>query len=105
MSGAKTGKKVPGYSIGQPTYLVLLALEVARRILRHEYPRKNVTVPVPDRHHKTVKDGVTVFPQLQDSFFTPFTDISPAHIVDVPLTEVLTGKTTRPAMTVRLPAA
>ncbi|MBV8987859.1 MAG: substrate-binding domain-containing protein, partial [Solirubrobacterales bacterium] len=45
MSGAKTGKKLPGYSIGQPTYLVVLALELARRVLRHEYPRANVTVP------------------------------------------------------------
>ena len=105
MSGAKTGKKLPGYSIGQPTYLVLLALELARRVLRHEYPRKNVTVPFQTATTQTVKEGVNVFPQLQDSFFTPFTDITPAHIVDVPLTEVLTGKTTRPTMTVRLPAA
>ncbi len=105
MSGAKTGKKLPGYSIGQPTYLVLLALELARRILRHEYPRKNLTVPFQTATTQTVKPGVNVFPALQDSFFTPITDNTPEHLVDVPLSEVVTGKTTRSAMDVRLPAA
>jgi ribose transport system substrate-binding protein len=105
MSGAKTGKKLPGYSIGQPTYLVLLALELARRILRHEYPRKNVTVPFQTATDRTLKNGVNVFPQLQDSFFTPITDLTRQHLVDVPLAEVLTGKTTRPTMNVRLPSA
>lgn len=103
MSGAKTGKKLPAYSIGQPTYLVLVALELARRILRHEYPRKNVTIPFQTATTQTVKQGVTVFPDLQDSFFTPFTDISSARVVDVPLAEVQTGKTLRPRMTVKLP--
>jgi ribose transport system substrate-binding protein len=105
MSGAKTGKKLPGYSIGQPTYLVLLALELARRILRHDYPRKNVTVPFQTATTHTVKEGVTVFPQLQDSFFTPFTDNTPQHLVDVPLNAVLTGKTNRSTMNIRLPKA
>jgi ribose transport system substrate-binding protein len=105
MSGAKTGKKVPGYSIGQPTYLVLLALELARRILRHEYPRKSLTVPFQTATNDTLKDGVNVFPQLQDSFFTPITDITPQHLVDVPLSEVVTGKTTRATMNVKLPPA
>jgi ribose transport system substrate-binding protein len=105
MSGAKTGKKVPGYSIGQPTYLVLLALELARRILRHEYPRKNLTVPFQTATNATIKPGLNVFPQLPDAFFTPITDITPAHLVDVPLADVVTGKTTRPTMNVRLPAA
>ncbi len=105
MSGAKTGKKVPGYSIGQPTYLVLLALELARRILRHEYPRKNLTVPFQTATNATIKPGLNVFPKLPDAFFTPITDITPAHLVDVPLASVLTGKATRPTMNVRLPAA
>ncbi|MBV9817222.1 MAG: ABC transporter substrate-binding protein, partial [Solirubrobacterales bacterium] len=74
MLGTKTGKKLPGYSIGQPTYLVLLALELARRVLRHEYPRRNLTVPFQTATSQTVKVGLNVFPQLQDSFFTPFTD-------------------------------
>jgi ribose transport system substrate-binding protein len=105
MDGSKTGKKVPGYSIGQPTYLVLLALELARRILRHEYPRKDLTVPFQTATNQSIKPGVNVFPQLPDAFFTPITDITPEHLVDVPLAEVLTGKATRPTMNVRLPAA
>ncbi|MBV9048665.1 MAG: substrate-binding domain-containing protein [Solirubrobacterales bacterium] len=105
MSGAKTGKKLPGYSIGQPTYLVVLALELARRVLRHEYPRANVTVPFQTATTQTVKDGVNVFPQLQDSFFTPFTDITPARVVDVPLSDVLTGKASQPTMNIKLPPA
>lgn len=104
MAGIKTGKKLPAYSIGQPTYLVLLALELARRILRHEYPRKSLIVPFQTATTATVKAGVNMFPQLQDSFFTPFTDITPAHLVDVPLNEVLTGKATQPNAHVRLPA-
>ncbi len=105
MSGAKTGKKLRGYSIGQPTYLVLLALELARRVLRHEYPRTNLTVPFQTATTETVKDGVNVFPQLQDSFFTPFTDVTPARLVDVPLSDVLTGKATQPTMNIKLPPA
>ncbi|MBV8987604.1 MAG: hypothetical protein JO372_03485, partial [Solirubrobacterales bacterium] len=94
-----------GYSIGQPTYLVVLALELARRVLRHEYPRANVTVPFQTATTQTVKDGVNVFPQLQDSFFTPFTDITPARVVDVPLSDVLTGKASQPTMNIKLPPA
>ncbi len=103
MSGAKTGKKLPGFSIGQPTYLVLIALELARRILRHEYPRKSLTIPYPTATTATVKTGKTVFPQLQDSFFTPFTDTTSAHLVDVRLSEVVTGKPARDTINVRLP--
>ena len=105
MSGAKTGKKLQAFSIGQPTYLVLIALELARRILRHEYPRKNVTIPFPSATTESVKTGQTVFPQLQDSFFTPFTDTTSARLVDVPLSEVETGKPARSSIQIRLPRA
>jgi ribose transport system substrate-binding protein len=105
MSGEKTGKKLNAYSIGQPTYLVLLALELARRILRHEYPRKSLTVPFDTATTQSVKVGVSVFPQLEDSFFTPFTDTTSEHLVDVPLSEVLTGKPASSAIDVRLPPA
>lgn len=105
MSGAMNGHKLPGYSIGQPTYLVLIALELARRILRHEYPRKNVTIPFPTATTDSVKVGKTVFPDLQDSFFTPFSDTTPAHLVEMPLSEVETGQPTRSHLTVKLPKA
>jgi len=103
MSGAK-GTKLQAFSIGQPTYLVLIALELARRILRHEYPRKSLTVPYPTVTTQTVKVGQTVFPQLQDSFFTPFTDTTPAHLVNMPLSSVVTGKPVGATLDVRLPA-
>ena len=62
--GRRARRPSRGYSIGQPTYLVLLALETARRILRHEYPRKNITVPFPTGTNETIKPGTERFPQL-----------------------------------------
>ncbi len=103
MSGTKTGRRLQAYSIGQPPYLVLIGLELARRILRHEYPRKDLTVPFPTATTESVKNGQTVFPDLEDSFFTPFTDTTSAHLVDVPLSEVQTGKPASPSIKVRLP--
>jgi ribose transport system substrate-binding protein len=97
------GKKLDAFSIGQPPYLVLIALEAARRILRHEYPRKNVTVPFPTVDTQSVKRGSTVFPDLQDSFFTPFTDTSEAHTVHTTLKMVQTGEPSGATLRVRLP--
>jgi ribose transport system substrate-binding protein len=105
LSGAVTGKKLEGYSIGQPPYLVLIALEAARRILRHQYPRRNITIPFPTANQHTVKTGVTVFPSLPDSFFTPFSDTSPAHLVKTTLAEVRTGTPSGARLTVQLPRA
>jgi ribose transport system substrate-binding protein len=105
MSGDMTGHKLPGFSIGQPTYLVLIALELARRIKKGEYPKKNVNVPYPTATSQTVKEGKTVFADLQDSFFTPFSDTTPAHLVQMPLSEVQTGKASRDQLTVKLPKA
>jgi ribose transport system substrate-binding protein len=105
MSGDMTGHKLSGFSIGQPTYLVLIALELARRILRGDHPRKNVTVPYPTATTHSVKEGKTVFANLQDSFFTPFSDTTPAHLVSMPLSEVQTGKPTRKRLTIDLPKA
>lgn len=104
MTGAKNGRKLSAFSIGQPPYLVLIALELARRILRHEYPRKSITLPFPTATTGTLENGLTVFPELPDSFFTAVTDTTPQHLVEVPLSEVVTGKPARPAIDVRLPA-
>jgi ribose transport system substrate-binding protein len=103
MIGAEGGGKLDAFSIGQPPYLVLIALEAARRILRHEYPRKDITVPFPTVDTKTVKPGKTVFPQLQDSFFTPFTDTSKAHTVHTTLKMVQTGEPSGARLAVNLP--
>jgi ribose transport system substrate-binding protein len=103
MNGSKNGHKLNAFSIGQPPYLVLIALELARRILRHEYPRKSVTVPFPTVSTSTVKPGLTVFPELPDSFFTAVTDTTPQRLVEVPLSEVVTGKPARSSIDVKLP--
>jgi ribose transport system substrate-binding protein len=104
MIGAEGNKtKLDAFSIGQPPYLVLIALEAARRILRHEYPRKNITVPFPTVDTQTVKPGKTVFPQIYDSFFTPFTDTSKAHTVHTTLKMVQTGEPSGLHLAVNLP--
>jgi ribose transport system substrate-binding protein len=103
MIGAEGGGKLDAFSIGQPPYLVLIALEAARRILRHEYPRKDITVPFPTVDTQSVKPGETVFPQLQDSFFTPFTDTSKAHTVHTTLKMVQTGEPSGLHLSVNLP--
>ncbi len=71
------GHKVDGISIGQPPFLSVISLELARRILAKEYPKKDITIPFPFVTNDTVKEGVTVFPKLPDSFFTDFTDSGP----------------------------
>jgi hypothetical protein len=38
------GHKVEGLSIGQPPFLSIVALELARRILRGDYPKQDVTI-------------------------------------------------------------
>jgi len=58
------GQKVDGLSIGQPPYLVLVSLELARGILQKSTPRKDVTIPFPFVTSETVKDGETVFPAV-----------------------------------------
>jgi ribose transport system substrate-binding protein len=104
MIGAEGNKaKLDAFSIGQPPYLVLIALEAARRILRHEYPRKNITVPFPAVDTQHVQPGKTVFPQIYDSFFTPFTDTSRAHTVHTTLKMVQTGEPSGLRLNVRLP--
>jgi ribose transport system substrate-binding protein len=103
MSGDMGGGKLDAFSIGQPPYLVLIALEAARQILRHEYPRQNVTVPFPSVDTAGVQKGKTVFPDLQDSFFTPFSDTSEAHTVHTTLKMVQTGEPSGPTLRVRLP--
>jgi ribose transport system substrate-binding protein len=104
MIGAEGNKaKLDAFSIGQPPYLVLIALEAARRILRHDYPRKNITVPFPAVDTQHVQPGKTVFPQIYDSFFTPFTDTSRAHTVHTTLKMVQTGEPSGLRLNVRLP--
>ena len=71
------GHKVEGISIGQPPFLSVISLELARRVLAKTYAKKDVTIPFPFVTNETVKEGETVFPNLPDSFFADFTDSGP----------------------------
>lgn len=97
------GQKVDGLSIGQPPYLVLVSLELARRILDKSYPRKNITIPFPYATSSTVKVGETVFPKLPDSFFADFTDSGPDATVKICVEAALTGAPCPGRLDIRLP--
>ncbi len=99
------GHKVEGISIGQPPFLSVVSLELARRILNKEYPKKDITIPFPYVTNETVKVGVTVFPDLPDSFFADFTDSGPDAVVTLCAAAALDGKACGDTLKVNLPAA
>lgn len=99
------GHKVDGISIGQPPFLSVIALELARRILAGDYPKKDVTIPFPYVTNDTVKSGVTVFPDLPDSFFADFTDSGPNASVIFCVDAATDGKPCPGELKVNLPAA
>ena len=97
------GKHTPGISIGQPPYLSLVALELARAILTKEHAKSNIEIPFPYVTHKTVKKGLTVFPNLPDSFFADFTDSGPNATLVICVQAALTGKPCPGSLKVKLP--
>lgn len=99
------GHKVDGFSIGQPPFLSLVALEMARQILQGDRPKKNVSIPFPSVTNETVKKGVTVFPDVQDSFFDAFTDNGANATVKVCLEAAKSGKPCGSKLKVSLPKA
>lgn len=99
------GHKVDGLSIGQPPYLVLIALELARQVLNKSRPRGDITIPFPFVTNATVKVGETVFPHMTDSFFTDFTDSGPNAVVKICVDAALHGTPCGGTLTVHLPKA
>ena len=85
------GHKVDGMSIGQPPFLSVISLDLALRILKGTYPKKDITIPFPYVTNETVKEGVTVFPKLPDSFFADFTDSGPNASVKMCVDGALNG--------------
>ncbi len=73
MIGAN-GQKVDGISIGSPPFLSVISLELARRILSGQYPKRSIQLPLAVLTSDQVKVGETVFPDQPDSFFDDFTD-------------------------------
>ncbi len=99
------GHKVEGISIGQPPFLSVISLDLARRILAKTYPRKDITIPFPYVTNETVKEGVTVFPNLPDSFFADFTDSGPNATVNLCVEAATDGKPCPGRLDVNLPPA
>ncbi|HEX6469875.1 MAG TPA: sugar ABC transporter substrate-binding protein [Streptosporangiaceae bacterium] len=103
LAGMPGYPKVHGLSIGQPPYLAVVALELARRVLRGEYPRRDVIIPFPTVTDSTVRPGVTVFDDVDDGFFTGITDTNPNPAVTMCLASALKGKPCGDRLTVNLP--
>jgi ribose transport system substrate-binding protein len=97
------GQHVVGISIGQPPFLVLASLELARQVLAKQRPKGDIEIPFPAVTEKTVKSGVTVFPNLADSFFTDFTDSGPKATVKICVQAALSGKACPGTLKVSLP--
>ncbi|MBX5471960.1 MAG: ABC transporter substrate-binding protein [Acetobacteraceae bacterium] len=97
------GHKVDGISIGQPPFLSLVALELARRVLSGTYPKKDITIPFPYVTSETVKVGETVFPNLPDSFFADFTDAGEHAVLKICVDAALDGKPCAGRLDVNLP--
>jgi ribose transport system substrate-binding protein len=97
------GHHVTGISIGQPPFLSVASLELAREILQHKHAKKSIVLPFPAVTDKTVKSGVTVFPNLPDSFFADFTDSGPKPTVALCVEAGLKGAPCPGTLTVRLP--
>jgi ribose transport system substrate-binding protein len=97
--------KVDGISIGQPPFLSVISLELARRILASNYPKKDITIPFPYVTNDTVKKGETVFENLPDSFFTDFTDSGPNATVKLCVEAATDGKSCSGELNVNLPSA
>jgi ribose transport system substrate-binding protein len=100
------GKKLKyGLSLGQPPFNVLVALEVAREVLKKEHaaPKGTVWLPFPAATEKTAKLGVNVFTNVPDSFFDAFTDSGAHAIVKVCVKAALTGAACPGTMKINVP--
>jgi len=98
------GHKVEGLSIGQPPFLGVIGLELARQILKGQRKKGDITIPFPKVTDQTVKAGETVFQNQADSFFTDFTDSGPNATVKLCVGAALTGKPCPGSLDVKLPS-
>src|SRR3954449_4450592 len=104
LTGYQGQKPVDGLSIGQPPYLSVVALELARAILKGQHAKSDVTIPFPAVTGETVKEGETVFKDQADSFFADFTDSGPKATVKICVEAALTGKPCPGTLKVNLPS-
>jgi ribose transport system substrate-binding protein len=99
------GQKVDGISIGQPPYLSVVALELARQILQGKHPKQDISIPFPFVTNDTVKVGETVFPDMPDSFFDDFTDAGTTALLKFCPDAAVDGKACQGPLAVTLPSA
>jgi ribose transport system substrate-binding protein len=99
------GTKVDGLSIGQPPYLSVISLELARRILGGKYPKRDLKVPLAPLTSDQVKTGETAFPDQPDSFFADFTDGGEHPILKLCVDAALNGTPCGGTLEVNLPPA
>jgi ribose transport system substrate-binding protein len=97
--------KVRGISIGQPPFLVVISLELARRVLNGSMKKGDIEIPFPYVTQDTVKVGETVFPKLPDSFFADFTDAGDHATVKICVDAALNGTACPGRLDVNLPKA
>ncbi len=99
------GQKVDGLSIGQPPYLSVISLELARRILQGAYPKQDLVVPLARLTSDQVKLGETAFADQPDSFFADFTDGGETPILKLCVEAALNGTSCSGRLDVNLPSA
>jgi ribose transport system substrate-binding protein len=99
------GHKLDGISTGQPPFISVVALEVARQILQGKRPKKDVALPLAVATSEMLKAGESVFPDQPDGFFANFTDTGDDAIVKLCLNAALDGSPCGPALAVNLPPA
>jgi ribose transport system substrate-binding protein len=97
-------QKVEGLSFDDSPFESVVALELARAILRGTYPRKSIVLPTPQVTNDTIEVGVNVFPDQPDSLNCLFTDSGPKAIVQMCIDAALNGTPCDGRLVVRLPA-
>jgi ribose transport system substrate-binding protein len=90
-------------SIGQPPFLVLVALALGTEVLQGKHAKADITLPFPYVTSDTVKEGETTFKSQSSSFFDDFTDSGPNAVVTACLDMATQGKPCPGSLNVRLP--
>ena len=98
------GHKVVGCSSGSPPYLSLMALELARRVLDHSYPKRDIDVPNVFITDDQLKLGSNVFTDQPDSFYDDFTAGGANPLVDVCVQAAADGTACPAKLVINLPA-
>lgn len=81
LAGVKGYPAVKGVSVTEPTYMILVALELARQVVTHKTQPRNINLPLQVVTSENIKVGEHVFPNVPDSFADGITDTGPNPVV------------------------